>query len=98
MIVAYAAAIAASLCAAVALWRLFLGPTLLDRALAANVVLIMLAVACAALGAGAGRPDWIDVSLGLALCALVLHVAALKFFRFRTFQAPLASARAEPRA
>lgn len=71
--------------------RLFTGPTLYDRTLAANGAALKAAVICAALGVAFSRADWIDVAFALVLCVLVLNAALLKFFRARTFQAPLLS-------
>ena len=69
--------------------RLFSGPTLYDRALAATSLTLKAALICAALAvifdAGAGA----DAALALVLTVFVLGVATLKFFRARTFQAPM---------
>ena len=49
-----------------------------------------MAVLLAAAAVMAGRAMWIDSALALLLSSLVVNVAVLKFFRLRTFQAPLA--------
>jgi len=79
------------------LLRLFAGPTLYDRALAANAVLIKAALVCAALAVAAGEADWIDAAIALVLANLTATAAALKFFRYRSFQAPMAQLSASPR-
>jgi multicomponent Na+:H+ antiporter subunit F len=82
-----AAAVALSL--ALTLPRLFTGPTLYDRALAASAVVLRAALACAALATAAGEAAWVDAAIGLVLAALVFNAAVLKFFRARSFQPPL---------
>jgi multicomponent Na+:H+ antiporter subunit F len=77
---------------ALTLARLHAGPTLYDRALAANSILTKCALACAALGAAAGRVDITDAAFAFALGGFVLNAAVLKFFRTNTFQAPLVRA------
>lgn len=74
---------------ALALARLFGGPTLYDRVLAANAAALKAAIIAGAVAMAAGRSEWIDVALALALGAFVVNVAVLKFFRVRTFQPPL---------
>lgn len=88
--IALIAAAGAALTMMLALVRLTAGPTLYDRALAANGVVLRGALACAALAVALGRSEWIDVALALALGALVLNAAVLKFFRARSFQPSMA--------
>jgi multicomponent Na+:H+ antiporter subunit F len=88
--IALAVAAGVALVAALCLVRLFAGPTLYDRTLGMNSLVAKAAVICAALAVAAGRAEWIDVALALVLGGFVLNVAVLKFFRTRTFQAPLA--------
>jgi multicomponent Na+:H+ antiporter subunit F len=88
--IALAAAIGALLAAAFAVARLFGGPTLYDRVAAANAIALRIALAGAALAVLAGRQDFIDASIALVLALIVLNAAALKLFRTRNFQAPLA--------
>lgn len=83
------AAIGVTLLMALSLTRLFAGPTLYDRALVATSGAMKGALICAALAVAARRADWIDVSFALAFGAFVLNVAIFKFFRLRSFQAPL---------
>jgi multicomponent Na+:H+ antiporter subunit F len=70
--------------------RLFIGPTLYDRALAVKTLIIRAALVCGAMAVAAGESLWVDVALALALAGLVLMMAVTKVFRARTFQAPLA--------
>lgn len=74
---------------ALTLLRLFAGPTLYDRVLAANSVATKAALACAALATAFGRADWIDAALALTLGIFVVNVAIVKFFRAHSFQPPL---------
>lgn len=71
--------------------RLLFGPTLYDRTLALVSVCVQAALIAAAVAVASGRSDWIDACFGLVAATTVLAVAVLKFFRARTFQAPLAS-------
>ena len=77
---------------ALTLVRLFGGPTLYDRVLAVNAVVAKIVLVIAAIAAATGHAELVDVALALAFAAFVINVAVLKFFRARTFQAPLARA------
>ncbi len=88
--IALVAAIGAALVMALALVRLATGPTLYDRALAANSVALRAALACAALAVAFGKTQWLDAAFALTLGALVVNAAVLKFFRARSFQPPMA--------
>ncbi len=68
---------------ALVLLRLFLGPTLHDRVLAANSFGTKLVLLLAVLGFLAGRPDFPDIALLYALLTFTGTIAVLKFFRFR---------------
>lgn len=92
MIVALAAAAGATIAAALALLRLFAGPTLYDRAMAANAIAAKAALVCAAVAVIAGRAAWIDAAFALVLGVFVANVAIVKFFRAGTFQPPLGRA------
>lgn len=75
---------------AIMLARLFAGPTLYDRVLAANsfgtkTVLFLLVFA-----ALVGRQDAIDIALLYALINFVATIAILKFFRYRSLEIALA--------
>lgn len=86
LVAAALVAVALALC----LTRLFGGPTLYDRVLGANAVVWKAALICAAIAVAMGNAQWIDVALALTLGSFVVNLALLKFFRIRTFQAPLA--------
>ena len=73
--------------------RLHAGPTLYDRALTASSIVTKGALICAALAASAGRVEFVDAALALALGGFVLNAAVLKVFRVGTFQAPMARSR-----
>jgi multicomponent Na+:H+ antiporter subunit F len=75
---------------ALTLPRLWIGPTLYDRALAASAATLRAALACAAIAVAEGEANWVDVALACMFSALVLNAAVLKFFRARSFQPPLA--------
>lgn len=85
-----AAAAGAIIALALAALRLFAGPTLYDRTLAANAILAKAVLVCAAAAVLAQRADYVDAAFVLLLSGLVVNVAILKFFRLGTFQAPLA--------
>ncbi|ANP44917.1 monovalent cation/H+ antiporter complex subunit F [Candidatus Viadribacter manganicus] len=89
---ALAAAIGVGIALLLCVVRLFVGPTLYDRTLAANGVIIKIAIIVAAGGVIAGRAVFVDAALAFVLASMVANVAVLKFFRLRTFQAPLARA------
>jgi multicomponent Na+:H+ antiporter subunit F len=88
--IAIVAAIGVAATLALSLIRLFAGPTLYDRALIASSVVVKAALLCAAVSVALGRAEGVDVALVLMLAAFVLGAAMLKFFRARTFQAPMA--------
>lgn len=89
---AIAAAAGAGIALVLCLIRLFGGPTLYDRMLAANGVVTKLAIVCAAGAVLAGRTEFVDVAIAFVLALLVVNVAVLKFFKTRTFQPPLVRA------
>ncbi len=88
-VIALVAAVGALIAAALIMTRLFAGPTLYDRALAAHGVVSKVALVCAALAVMAGAPQYVDVALALVLGAFVASAATLKFFRARSFQPTL---------
>jgi multicomponent Na+:H+ antiporter subunit F len=73
--------------------RLFVGPTLHDRLLAAHCFALGACMLIAALAAAARRPDWADVAVALCLADFVVLAAACKFLRYRSFQTALAPLR-----
>jgi multisubunit Na+/H+ antiporter MnhF subunit len=87
--IALAAAFGVCVLMAPTLLRLVAGPTLHDRALAANALVLQAALVCAAIAVIAGRTDWTDAAFALVFASFVTHAAILKFFRAGTFQAPM---------
>lgn len=91
--IAIAAMIGTFAAIALAAVRLLGGPTLQDRVLAANLVIVLAATLCAALATLQLKSGALDVALALLLGAYVINLAALKVFKLGTFQAALARAR-----
>ncbi|MDX1483973.1 MAG: monovalent cation/H+ antiporter complex subunit F [Alphaproteobacteria bacterium] len=67
-----------------ALARLYMGPTLYDRVLAANAFGTKTVLLIGVVGFLTGRPDFLDISLLYALLNFIGTIAVLKFFRYRT--------------
>jgi len=89
---ALAAAIGAGIALLLCVVRLVAGPTLYDRTLAVNGLIIKVAIIVAAAGVIAARGAYVDAALAFVFACIVVNVAVLKFFRSRTLQAPLARA------
>ncbi len=84
------AVLAMALAMAIMLGRLFAGPTLYDRVLAANsfgtkTVLLLLIFSLLV-----GRADGVDIALLYALINFIATIAILKFFRYRSLEIALA--------
>ncbi len=71
--------------------RLFKGPSLYDRTLAANAFGTKTVLLIGALGFLAGRPDFLDIALIYALINFIGTIAILKFFRYRVLGDPIES-------
>ena len=89
-LVNFIAALFMALAMALMLARLFAGPTLYDRVLAANsfgtkTVLFLLIFSMLV-----GRSDGVDIALLYALINFVATIAILKFFRYRSLEIALA--------
>jgi multicomponent Na+:H+ antiporter subunit F len=67
-----------------ALGRLYMGPTLYDRVLAANAFGTKTVLMIGVMGFLTDRPDFLDISLLYALLNFIGTIAVLKFFRYRT--------------
>ena len=81
----FTATMAALLAAMIlALARLYVGPTLYDRVLAANSFGTKTVLLIGVMGFLTGRPDFLDISLLYALLNFIGTIAVLKFFRYRT--------------
>lgn len=79
----YALAAAALLAAlGLALARAVLGPTVFDRALAANAIGTLALLMLAVIGFLTGRPEFLDLAILYGLLNVVGTVAVLKFFRY----------------
>ena len=65
-----------------ALVRSFLGPTVFDRVLAANMVGTKTVVLIAVAGFLTGRPEWLDLAILYALMNFIGTIAVMKFTRF----------------
>lgn len=64
--------------------RLYSGPMVYDRVLAANFFGTATVLFISVLGFFAGRPDFLDIALLYALINFVGTIAILKFFRYRS--------------
>jgi multicomponent Na+:H+ antiporter subunit F len=86
------AAAAAGLVVAMALVlaRAIMGPSQYDRILAANSIGTKTVLLIALIGFLFGRPAFLDIALVYALINFVATIALMKFFRYRSLQAPLA--------
>ena len=67
---------------ALALVRAALGPTVFDRAQAANTIGTVALLALAVLGFLTGRPDFLDIAIVYGILNLVGTIAVLKFFTY----------------
>jgi multicomponent Na+:H+ antiporter subunit F len=75
------AAIALLVTMALALVRGALGPTVFDRAQAANTVGTVAMLLLAVLGFLNGRPEFLDIALVYGLLNVIGTIAVLKYFR-----------------
>ena len=91
--IGWIAACVAAFAAALTIVRLFVGPTLHDRALSALGATTHMALLCGALALAAGEPRFVEVAFALLIGALISSAAILKFFRARSFQPALAPSR-----
>jgi len=76
-----AAALALLATIALALVRAALGPTLFDRAQAANTVGTVAMLFLAVLGFLDGRPEFLDLAIVYGLLNVIGTIAVLKYFR-----------------
>jgi multicomponent Na+:H+ antiporter subunit F len=77
-----AATIALLVALVLALVRAIGGPTVFDRAQAANTIGTIAVLLLAVLGFLTGRPDFLDLALVYGLLNVVGTIAVLKFFRY----------------
>ncbi len=76
-----AAAIALLVTLALALVRAGLGPTVFDRAQAANTIGTVAMLLLAVMGFLNGRPEFLDLAIVYGLLNIIGTVAVLKYFR-----------------
>jgi multicomponent Na+:H+ antiporter subunit F len=67
---------------ALVLVRAFVGPTVFDRAQAANTVGTLAVLLLSVLGFLSGRPDFLDLAIVYGLLNLVGTIAVLKYFQY----------------
>ena len=67
---------------ALALARAFMGPTVFDRVLAANMFGTKTVLLIAVSGFLTGRPEWLDLALLYALMNFIGMIALLRFSKF----------------
>ena len=77
-----AAAAALLISLALALVRAFLGPTVFDRAQAANTVGTLALLLLAVLGFLTGRPAFLDLAIVYGLLNVIGTIAVLKYFQY----------------
>ncbi len=65
-----------------ALARAFMGPTVFDRVLAANMFGTKTVLLIAVSGFLSGRPEWLDLALLYALMNFIGMIALLRFSKF----------------
>lgn len=69
--------------------RAALGPSHYDRILAVNSFGTKTILLIAVIGFVFGRPAFLDIAIAYALINFVATIALMKFFRYRSLQAPL---------
>lgn len=77
-----AAALALLVALGLALARAVAGPTVFDRALAANSIGTLAMMMLAVLGFLNGRPEFLDLAILYGLLNVIGTIAVLKFFRY----------------
>lgn len=73
---------------ALALTRAFLGPTVFDRAQAANTIGTTAVLLLAVIGFLTGRPEFLDLAIVYGLLNVIGTIAVLKYFRFGSLGEP----------
>ena len=79
----YTVTIATLVTMALALIRAFLGPSIYDRVLAANMFGTKTVLLLSVVAFLYGRPDFLDLALAYALINFIGVLAVLEFFRLR---------------
>ncbi len=67
------------------LWRIFKGPTPADRAVAIDILGILILGFCAILGISTGRDWYIDIGIAWALQSFISTLALAKYLEGRNF-------------
>ena len=73
------------LCALFCLWRILRGPTSADRAVAIDILGILIVGFCAILGIPTGRDWYIDIGIAWALQSFISTLALAKYLEGRDF-------------
>jgi len=76
------AAVALLVTLGLALVRAILGPTVFDRAQAANTIGTVAALLLSVIGFLTGRPEFLDLAIVYGLLNLIGTIAVLKYFRY----------------
>lgn len=82
------AAVALLVAIALALVRAFLGPTVFDRAQAANTIGTLAVLLLAVIGFLTGRPEFLDLAIVYGLLNIIGTIAVLKYFEYGALGAP----------
>ncbi len=82
------AAVAILAAMAMALARLFLGPSVYDRVTAVNMFGTKMVLLISVTGSLNGRPEFLDIAMAYALINFISTIALLKFVRYWTMQRP----------
>ncbi len=72
-------------CAIFCLWRILRGPTAADRAVAIDILGILVLGFCAILGIPTGRDWYIDIGIAWALQSFISTLALAKYLEGRNF-------------
>jgi multicomponent Na+:H+ antiporter subunit F len=72
-------------CALFCLWRILKGPTSADRAVAIDILGILVLGFCAVLGIPTGRDWYIDIGIAWALQSFISTLALAKYLEGRNF-------------
>ncbi|MCM8801341.1 MAG: cation:proton antiporter [Candidatus Omnitrophica bacterium] len=73
------------LCGLLCLWRIIRGPTPADRAVAIDILGILILGFCAILGIPTGRDWYIDIGIAWALQSFISTLALAKYIEGRDF-------------
>ncbi len=73
------------LCVSFCLWRIFMGPSAADRAVALDILGILIIGFCAILGIPTGRDWYIDIGIAWALQSFISILALGKYLEGRRF-------------